>query len=374
VGKSRKTKARKFKHRVWRVVAEIVVKYRDRIENMMMRDAFYFIREILVQEYLNKGLITEDDLNYYNNSYEYFRDDFFVKLERDGIIDRRPEVKEYAVYINRYGEIKPISQLPREDLSNYRGILFVEKVGVSQELRELARLGFILVPSGGQGGFPQRVVRWAFKQVQLPILVLHDHDFSGDWIYRTFFAGSKRTNHLDLKIPRERVIDLGLTEEDVKRLELPPIPEAPKYQDKRKWRWELSSLTVLAARYGIERPLYAFVVAKLVRLGFKLYPQTRKMFDLAVEVLTDAVMWGLRKHIRAIVEEKLREFAEKLAGEAVDGHLVEEVDVPSNALSSELVGELVRSLVDRIMWTMPEDVEKRVVSEPEVQIVLKLLG
>jgi len=362
-----------FRHKIWRIVAGVVSEHYERIREMSMRDVFYYVREILVQEYLSKGRITQGDLDYFDKKYEYLRDDFFTKLERDGVIPERPEVKEFARYIDRFGDEHPITRLPREDLSRYNGILFVEKEGAGRSLREVAQLGFIVVPSGGQGGFPQRVVRWVFKQVELPVLVLHDHDTAGDWIARTFYLGSKRTNHLDLKVDKERVVDLGLTEEDVRRLDLPPIPEAPKFRGKRPQRWELSSLEVLGVRYNIRNPLLSFVIAKLVKLGFRLSPTERSRRELATSAIATHIIYSiLYPRVRDIVGRALEEVG--LDGTAVDLRLEsgETPELPREI--EEYVRTLSSSLVARVKWISGEDVATQYRSRDDVQLILKLLG
>lgn len=358
---------------VWGYVEEIILKYKDVLEGMMMRDAFYFIRDILSREYLSKGLISNKDIDHYNDNYGYLRDDLFVRLEREGKV-KRPEVKEYAEFIDSSGEPKPIHRLPSTILDDYIGIIFVEKEGAGRELQDLARLGFVIIPSGGRGGFPQRVVRWAFKQTSLPILVLHDCDTAGEWIYATFFIGSRRTSHLDLKIEKERIMDLGLTLEDVRKLNLPPIPEAKKFRKKRSERWELSSLSVLTARYGIQKPLYAFVIAKLLKLGLRLKPEEKEKIDLAKSELTFMIELIIRDKIREYVERTINGKRNQLHGKAARVKIPYiKVTVPDLPDLEKLVGAIVDQLIDKIEWVPAEEIEKEYTELLDVKRMSDLL-
>ena len=360
------------KSSIWKYVEEIILSHWKKLASMSMRDAFYYIREILVQEYLRKGKITIEDLDHYDKNYEYLRDDVFVRIEREYDIPR-PKVKDFAVFIDRFGIQRPIEELLYVNLSKYRGIIFVEKAGAGEQLKPLAKMGYIIVPSGGQGGFPQRVVRKVFKEVDLPILVLHDHDTAGDWIARTFAIGSKRTKHLDLLIPKERVIDLGLTKEDVKKLDLPPIPEAPKYRKKRKERWELSSLEVLSARYGISNPLLSFTIAKMVKLGFRLYPIPKPKIELAKESLYSVIMSTIEYYIRDIVNEAVEKYGHSLKGEAVEGY-APEILLPRIEELERVIDDIVYKEIDRIRWVTAEEEERRIANSMDVQTILKLLN
>lgn len=361
---------------VWRYVEEIILKYRDVLEGMMMRDAFYFIRDILSREYLSKGLISNKDIDHYSDNYDYLRDDLFVRLEREEKV-RRPEVKEYAEFVDGSGEPKPIHKLPAINLEEYMGIIFVEKEGAGRELQDLARLGFIIIPSGGKGGFPQRVVRWAFKQTKLPVLVLHDCDVAGEWIYTTFFLGSRRTMHLDLKIEKERIIDLGLTLEDVKKLDLPPIPEAKKFRRKRSVRWELSSLSVLTARHGIQKPLYAYVIAKLLRLGIKLKPKEKDKITLAIEELAwnieRKICNRIREYVAKAVQKRRDLFTGKACGAEISYLESEKIIMPELPELEKLVEALVENLTDKIVWITGETIEKEYMEMPDVRKMGELL-
>ncbi len=134
-------------------------------------------------------------------------------------------------------------------------------------------------------------------------------------MHRIFRFGSRRTRHLSLSL-RDKVIDLGLTKEDVEKLNLPPQPEAPKYRKYRPMRWELSALSVLTIRYGIQNPLLSYTVAKLTNYGIKLSPLPIDKESLLKVELSLTLSTLLSKIADNVIAEILHQA--KIDGKAVD--------------------------------------------------------
>ncbi|MBO8183130.1 MAG: hypothetical protein H0Z28_10120 [Archaeoglobus sp.] len=295
----------KKRSNLWANVEEIILQHYDELKNRRIRGSYYIVREYLTQR-LKEGRITEQEYNHYLSAQGYatYRDDLWPSIEKQYGLER-PEAKPIGIIYDR-GDERPISEFERV-YYRARGFIFVEKADEAEDLRELSHHGWAIV--AGQS-FSTRLMRQLFKLDGRPVLALHDCDTAGEWIYRVFDVGSRRTNHLQLWL--EDVIDLGLHEDDASLLALPSQPEAGKFRKSRNERVELSALSVLKVRWGIENPVLAYTIAKMRKLGIRVTPTPEEARNL----------------LKDIVEERIKEAFEELSDK-----LWELFTVPSIAAS-----------------------------------------
>lgn len=296
-----------------------------------IRGSYYIIGDLLYP--LVGKEITMEDYNWFltKQGYATYRDDVWIEIEqKDGLT--RPLAKPIGVVYDE-GKEYPISHL-EIIWDQARAFIFVEKAGDASAIQELSDYGYTIV--AGQG-YPTRLMRKLLKNDKRIVLVLHDLDHDGKGIYRALGLPTRRTKHLDIAMG-ERVIDLGLTEKDVKALKLPTRPSPPKYKGEE--RVELSGLEVLSlpTRMGIDNPILAYTVAKLLAMGLKLSPtEVDKM-----EMMKRHIRWALTKGLKGIVEEAVEEIVEeiednpKFEGTAVKGEL-EDLEILAEGLKEKLV-------------------------------------
>lgn len=259
-----------------------------------LRDGYYLVREYLNNDYLNTGKINTEQFEHFMSvqGYRTYRDDLWPDLEQSKGLER-PEAKPSGV-IYSLGQEMTISQFDKV-YHRTRGFIFVEKAGEAEDIKELSYHGWAIV--AGQG-YSTRLMRKLFKNDKRPVLVLHDADISGDWIYKIFDVGSRRTKHLDLWL--DNVTDLGLNEQDATLLGLPSQPEAKQYRNKKKIRFELSAFSVLKHRLGLINPVLAYTVAKITEKGFRVTPRQEEISIL------------LKESIVVKITKVLSDFQEKL--------------------------------------------------------------
>jgi 5S rRNA maturation endonuclease (ribonuclease M5) len=281
-----------------------------------------------------------------------------------------------------------------------RGFIFVEKTGEADDIKSLSNHGWAIVV--GQG-FSTRLMRKLLKDDKRPVLVLHDADISGEWIYKIFDIGSKRTKHLELWL--DDVVDLGLNLDDSRKLDLPPQQEAKKYRDKQAERVELSAFTLLKKRFNMVNPVLAYTIARMKQKGVRITPtplelQTILRFRLKIriELLLDAISGKLQKMI-----DEIPEYADRIAysddiqypsgiavqadvGDASDrwqSYDVEQSELFSSlqkAIAEELnkirpwLIEESQSMVNNATSVDVDEYEQRVVDESEAQWILDKLN
>ncbi|MBA7490052.1 hypothetical protein ES702_00586 [subsurface metagenome] len=175
-------------------------------------------------------------------------------------------------------------------------------------------------------------------------MAMHDWDRDGLGIFRALGFTTRRTWHLNIDLG-DRVVDLGLNEEDVEALELPTRPSAKKYG--RKPRAEISSLHVLTRRWGIENPVLAYAVASLLALGYRLSPTEQPKEEMAEAHL----QWALTQGIRGIVEEAVKVIMAEaeIEGDAVTGTLDfdKKIQMPGLSKALETAG---KNILKEINW------------------------
>lgn len=279
---------------IWKNVEEIILEHYDEVIKRRLRGGFYIVRDYLSKR-IEDGRITEEEFTHFLNNYNYYSQDLWASLEQKYGLER-PEAKPIGVIYDRGREL-PISSF-EEVYERARGFIFVEKADEADDIRVISKHGWAVV--AGQG-FSTRLMRKLFKEDTRPVLALHDSDTAGEWIYKVFDLGSRRTKHLDLKL--DRVDDLGLTEEDATALNLPKQPEAEKYRDKRKERVELSALSVIP----IDNPVLAYTVAKMKKLGYRITPTPAGSAELMKPEVAEKIvmafiefkekLWAIQEYI-----------------------------------------------------------------------------
>jgi len=287
-------------------VEDIILQHYDELKTRRIRGSYYIVREYLTKR-LKEGKITEEEFNHFLTAQGYatYRDDLWPSIEKQYGLER-PEAKPIGVIYDR-GIERPISEFERV-YYRARGFIFVEKADEAEDLKELSHHGWTIV--AGQG-FSTRLMRQLFKEDGRPVLALHDCDTAGEWIYRVFDIGSRRTRHLQLWL--ENVVDLGLHEDDASLLALPSQPEAGKFRKFRTSRIELSALSVLKVRWNVENPVLAYTIAKMKKLGIRITPKPEEAKEL----------------LKELVEERIKE-----AFDEISDKLWELFEIPSKIASS----------------------------------------
>ncbi|RLI80332.1 hypothetical protein DRP05_00710 [Archaeoglobales archaeon] len=285
---------------------DIILQHYDELKTRRIRGSYYIVREYLTKR-LKEGKITEEEFNHFLTAQGYatYRDDLWPSIEKQYGLER-PEAKPIGVIYDR-GIERPISEFERV-YYRARGFIFVEKADEAEDLKELSHHGWTIV--AGQG-FSTRLMRQLFKEDGRPVLALHDCDTAGEWIYRVFDIGSRRTRHLQLWL--ENVVDLGLHEDDASLLALPSQPEAGKFRKFRTSRIELSALSVLKVRWNVENPVLAYTIAKMKKLGIRITPKPEEAKEL----------------LKELVEERIKE-----AFDEISDKLWELFEIPSKIASS----------------------------------------
>lgn len=279
--------------RLWGVVRRIIRENHELLRGEFQRDSYYIVRDLLTAAIGSD--VSQDEFDWFltDQGYRTYRDDVWTSLEqREGL--ERPLAKPEGWFYDR-GDKRPIEQLPRAWGQN-RGWIFVEKAGEAEKIKSLSLTGWGVVVAGR--GFPTRLLRDLVKAEDKPVLVFHDADRAGTGIYRVFGEGSRRTRHLDLIVGKAR--DLGLRYEDAERLDLPWQPEPPKYRGEP--RYEISALSVLRARMGVDNPTLAYVKARMLALGILIAPTEVAKADLwrreALFRVDRAVIRALQEAVR----------------------------------------------------------------------------
>jgi len=265
-----------------------------------MRDSYYLLREWL-DPLRQQGEILDAEFDYFVENYEYYRDDFWPRIEaRHGF--ERPATKPPTTVIEDGTEYTESHIEEAWDRS--RGFIFVEKSGMAADLSLLSEHGWLIVAAQGEStrSFREKV---AADGTDRPILVVTDSDFYGGGITESLKGNSNRTEHLNLEQElRSRVRGIGLTKADADALDLPR--ERDPTQSPDEWRTELNALTVLKERLGIEKPLLSYVVAKMRAESIPVCP-------LPVD---DAEGW-VRSSVRTGVEDALSDAIDKVVDDVM---------------------------------------------------------
>lgn len=366
---------RKQHKNLWEVVRQLILKHHKSFEDEFIRDVYYMIGDRL--GLLIGTEITQADYDWYNTKQGYatLRDDVWPLMEQQHGL-KRPKAWPAGIVID-HGKEKSLSAL-LEDMERgktyiwdqARGFIFVEKGGVAKKLAVLSEYGWTICAGKG---YPERLMRRLLKEEEKkrPVLVLHDWDRDGEGIYRALGFETRRTKHLKIAL-KERVVELGLTEEDVKRLNLPTRPSPPKY--KGKPRVEISALSVLKVRMDIEEPILAYVVAKMVANGYVLSPtEVGKL-----EMLARHLRWVLTEGLADVVHEVVKTYMEELEGtEVVEGTAVEGVLTDAKIISGDIdeaLRETAENLVENLKWRNEGEFHREAVEKFSNEKLVSMLG
>lgn len=289
-------------YRIWSVVEEIVLERYSQLQEERMRDSYYLLREWL-EPLRNSDQILDAEFDYFVDNYEYYRDGFWPRMEKNHGI-RRPETKPPTVVIED-GTEHTESYIP-EAWDRARGFIFVEKSGMASDLSPLSHHGWLIVAAQGES---TRTFREAVASdgTDRPILVVTDADFYGGGITESLKGHSDRTEHLGLWRDLEhRVQEIGLTQADADALDLPR--ERDPTQSPDSWRTELNALTVLKERSGLDTPLLSYIVAKMQQLDIPLCPlpvddPEQLVRNSLRSAITDALSDSIDEAVEASLED-----------------------------------------------------------------------
>lgn len=331
---------------LWACVRRLILENKEGIaKSEDIRDSWYIVAEWLTP--LIGKEITREDYDWFavaDQGYATYRDDMWPSLEqREGL--ERPNAKPIGIVYDR-GIAEVIEHLENV-WSQARGFVFVEKAGEAKRLKSLSEFGWCI--AAGQG-FATRLIRKLLKgdEMKRPVVVVHDQDKSGLQILKALAFKTRRTRHLDIALG-ERIVDIGLTEEDAKKLKLRSRPEPKKY--KGVPRWELASLSVLSVRWGIKNPLLAYVVAKMRLAGIKPSPLEKSRAKL----IEFELRWKLKEAIAGTIKVVAKRHA-KAEGSAVNVELPSAGDISVRGLELAL-HKLAGKLVQKATWLSEEDYE-----------------
>lgn len=345
----------KQKKRLWETVKRLILENYEVLTNKRsIRGSWYIVGDLLAP-LIGKD-ITVEDYHYFGDkqAYNIYRDDIWTWIEQKHGLER-PEASPVGVVYDD-GVEYPIKRLENA-WDQARGFIFVEKADEAKALKPLSKYGWTICAGKG---YPTRLVRKLLKEDTRLVLVLHDWDRDGQGIYEALGFETRRTKHLDIALG-ERVIDLGLTEEHVKALDLPTRPSPPKYGNRP--RAELSALEVLAVRLNIDNPVLAYAVASMMAKGLMLSPtEVSKK-----EMLARHLRWALTDGLSGVVSEVVKDFMgdmeeeEIIEGEAVNG-VLKTMEIASENIS-EALRETAENLVENLTWKSEAEVHREAVEK-----------
>jgi len=351
-------------------VREVIFQHYDLLKDQFIRDAYYLIRDFLAPMIGER--ISQEDYDWLltKQGYSSLRDDIWSSIEQQKGLERPKAWPMGIIFWEGIG--RPLSEVSETDLEitwdQARGFIFVEKGGEAEKIKVLSKYGWLI--AAGKG-YPERLMRKLLKQDSRPVLALHDWDRDGLGVYRALGFETRRTKHLKLALG-ERVMDLGLTEDDVKKLNLPTEPSPPKY--KGTPRVELSGLIVLKLRMGIENPTLAYTVAKMAAKDITLSPTEVEKLDM----MKRHIRWALTEGLRGIVEEAIEIIMEELKGDpkfegtAVEGRL-EDMRIIAPGLKEKLVESgLIQA--EKTTWRYEEDFHQEAIEKLTDEKLIQILS
>ena len=344
--------------KLWASVEKIILKHYSELKTERLRDGYYIVREYLSEDYLKNKKIAMKEFEHFssNQGYSTYKDDLWVSIEKQKGLPR-PEAKPLGM-IYSLGQELPISKFD-DVYERSRGFIFVEKAGEADDIKELSNHGWAIV--AGQG-FSTRLMRELLKEDKRPVLVLHDADIAGNWIFKIFDVGSRRTKHLKLWL--NNVTDLGLTEQDATLLGLPSQPEAKKYKKQKKIRYELSAFSVLKHKLGLKNPVLAYTVAKMKEKGFRVTPSPEELQVLLAKKIELRVIEILSEFNEELFKlfELPYDFAKDVAkslcypkGTAIDAEVL---TLSKLRLDTSLIDELKQKITEEFKKVRPKLTEK----------------
>lgn len=355
--------------KLWIVVKEIIRRHYPALKKERMRDSYYMVRDFLGGKLGEKHIgvdITQADFDWFltTQGYSSYRDDIWTAMEQKENLKSPRRVPEGIIIQD--GEVLTMAKWEEKGIkfvwSRARGFIFSEKRGPALKLKPLSKFGWTIVTVGR--GFPTRLIRQLLKKDKRPILALHDCDVAGGGIYRALGFKTRRTAHLDIELG-DRVIDLGLSDEDVQILDLPSQPEAPKYRKIREERWELTALTVLKLRMGVKEPVLEYTIAKMNAKGImisQLEISKRNLWEVAIRMkIKDAIS----KVVDQLVKEESEDYT--LNGKAVD-IIVSDIEMYVPDLWG-LVSQAVEDVAGGVAWIYEKDRHQQALEKVSPKLV-----
>jgi len=311
--------------RDWKIVYKSICDHLDFVIDraLTQREIWYRLLMVApknVREFLERKVL--ELKKGWGDAYERIVYYFLLSLIGAGLSDEKEERptelimfpgKKDALTLDQFvSKCKEEGITPEDKLAQYKIVIYVEKQHIAMRIRDLLELGAVIITGRG---FPTKFLRRIAKKTKL--LILADADKAGNDIKTSSKYGSKRHRKIGGEALAKRysipeAIEIGLTKEDAKKLNLFPIPETPKnrrlgYEE----RYELDALSVLEA-LGIKNPYLAYVVAKLKILCYDLrilLPSDEEALSRATDsVLTrevDTIIYDVAKKIAKEVVERV---------------------------------------------------------------------
>ena len=336
----------------WKEIYEFICENLAELEKVNYRREFWYKLVTLMGKKGRKDLLDlierkkRELKGGWKKVYDNITQEFLVKLEARGLIKRIP-AKPIDFLVDESGKLESLKAKITDIMINidkYKGLVYVEKAGIAEQLKDLTKLGFIVVT--GQG-FPTVFFR-RFAQYH-KLYILHDADKSGQDIERCIVQGSEHIKKIDksyaLKFIVENAVGLGLTKEDAEKLGLPSIPES---ESRRKQgyliRYELEALTALEIE-GIPNPYLAYTLAKLKMIGVDLRP----VLPDEREALRSSISWIIKRSVSEVVDEVAEEVADEMIKKYGN---VKESDFK---LRRDVLEEAARLMAERVYKSIVEE-------------------
>jgi hypothetical protein len=200
-------------------------------------------------------------------------------------------------------------------------IIVVEKAGIYEVMKQNKfhkRLDATIVCTKGfttEAG-RQALINICEESPEIPILILHDYDVNGILIEETLKRPTKRR---DIYVPAERIIDLGLNWEVVKKFGLDKYPEPVKLKKQdlgklegmfrrgeiseeeygflKQYRVELNALTPEQLLSWLEETLKEMGLGKTIPTQEELEEEFEKKYEKKLRYVVSDVLIGIEVEI-----------------------------------------------------------------------------
>ena len=136
--------------------------------------------------------------------------------------------------------------------------------------------------------------------------------------------------------------------EDVEALNLPTQPEPPKYAGEP--RAEISALSVLKVRMGIDNPTLDYLKAKMKKAGIVISPLEIDKQELWEDEIKSKITDRMDSHVRRVIDEYIDNY--EFEGTAVDCEVSDpDLDLPE-------IEEMIHDAIERLAETVTFDNEQ----------------
>lgn len=276
-------------HRLWDTVRNIIEENYEKIKSIPTKDSYYIITDLLkprIGEDINSS---EYDYFCSGKGYSYYCSQFWRNLEETRGLIRPRFIEENVIYMED----------EEYDKEQIRGIILVEKREIAESIRALCDYGWMIIVGKS---IPTEYFGFVMKNDERRILLLHNYGKNGDEQLQNLF----RDAEMDLSKKEaiaDRVIDLGLTLDDITKLELPPKPSKSKTKDIDQY--ELSALSILQTRMNIEDYLFVYATTKMQINNIVLSPLEISNVDILKKELNESLHNALNPLIDKAVTDAL---------------------------------------------------------------------